>query len=108
MMKRTIGAGGVFLGASGIGVSKSIAVGALRVAVGLCSLFDFETPREEEEGWGKDGNVVGVNGDNHQSGLLGKPSSLVLVKIPGRADHDRLCIVDGVLDEGKELFVVLW
>jgi len=64
VVKRTIRAGGVFLGASGIGVSKSVAVGALGVPVGLCNLFDFETPREEEQGWGKDGNVVGVNGDN--------------------------------------------
>jgi len=107
-MKRTKGAGGVFLGASGIGVSESVAVGALGVAVGLRSLLDFETPQEEEEGWGKDGNVVGVNGDNHRSGLLGKPSSSVLVKVPGRANRDRLCIVDGILDESEEFFVVLW
>jgi len=94
MMKRTIGAGGVFLGASGIGVSESVAVGALGVAVGLCSLFDLETPRDEEEGWGENENVVGVKGDNHRSGLLGKPSSSVLVKVPGRADRDRLCVLD--------------
>jgi len=108
MMKRTKGAGGVFLGASGIGVSDSVAVGTLRVAVGLLSLLDFETPREEEEGWGKDGNVVGVDGDNHRSGLLRKPSSSVFVKVPGRANRDRLCVVDGILDESEELFVVLW
>jgi len=108
MMKLTKGAGGVFLCASGIGVSESVAVGALGVAVGLCSLLDFETTREEEEGWGKDENVVGVNGDNHRSGLLGKPSSSVLVKVPGRANRDRLRVVDGILDESEELFVVLW
>jgi len=55
----------VLLGASGMGVSELVAVGALGVAVGLRSLLDFEMPRGEEEGWGKDGNVVGVNGDNH-------------------------------------------
>jgi len=43
-MKRTVQAGGVFLGASGIGVSESIAVGALGIAVGLRGLLDFETP----------------------------------------------------------------
>jgi len=108
MMKGTIGAGGVFLGTSGIGLSESVTVGAFGVAVALCSLFAFETPREEEEGWGKNRNVVGVNGDNHRSGLLGTPSSSVLVKGPGRANHDRLCVVNGVLDESEELFVVLW
>jgi len=109
MMKRTIGAGGVFLSASGMGVSESVVVGTLGVAVGLCSLLDFETPRKEEEGWGKDGKVVGVNGDNHRSGLLGKPSSSVLVKVPCRTDRDCLGVVDGVLlDESEESFVVLW
>jgi len=108
MMKRTKGASGEFLGASGIGVSESVAVGASGIAVGLCGFLDFETPREEEECWGKDGNAVGVNGDNHPSALLGKPSSSVLVKVPGRADRDRLCVVDGVLDEGEEVYVILW
>jgi len=28
----------------------------------------------------------GVDRDNHHSGLLGEPSSLVLVKVPGRAN----------------------
>jgi len=107
-MKRAIGEGGVFLGASGIGVSESVAVGALGVAIGLSSLFDLETPREEEKGWGKDGNLVGVDGDYHRSGLPGKPSTSVLVKVPGRADRDRLCVVDSVLDESEELCVVLW
>jgi len=108
VVKRTVGAGGVFLGASGIGLSETVAVGALGVAVGLRGLFDFETPREAEESGGEDGNVVGVNRDDHRSGLLGKPSSSVLVKVPGRADRDCLCVVDRVLDESKELFVVLW
>jgi len=108
MMKRTKGAGGVFQDASGIGVSEPVGVGALGITVDLRSLLDFETPREEKEGWGKDGNLVGVNGDNYPGGLLGKPSSLVLVKVPGRANRDRLCVVDGILDESEELFVVLW
>jgi len=108
VMKCTVGAGGVFLGASGMGVSESVAVGALGEAGGLRGLFDFERPREEEESGGEDGNVIGVNGDNHRSGLLGKPSSSVLVKVPGRADRDSFRIVDGVFDESKELFVVLW
>jgi len=42
MMKPTVGAGGMFLGASGRGVSESIAVGALGVAVSLHRFLDFE------------------------------------------------------------------
>jgi len=42
MMKRTVGTGGVFLGASGRGVSKPIAVGALGVAVSLRRFLDLE------------------------------------------------------------------
>jgi len=42
MMKRTIGAGGVFLGASGRGVSKAVAVGALAVTGGLGRFLDLE------------------------------------------------------------------
>ena len=42
MMKGTEGAGGVFLGASGRGVSKSIAVGALGVAVSLARFLDLK------------------------------------------------------------------
>jgi len=42
MMKRTVGAGGVFLGASGRSVSKWRAVGALGVAISLRRFLDFE------------------------------------------------------------------
>jgi len=108
MMKCTVWAGGVLLGASGIGVSKSIAVGALGVAVSLGHFLDFEPLGEEEEGGEEDGNVVGVNGDNHRSGLLGEPNSSALVKVPGRANRDLLRVADGFLDEVEQLFVVVW
>ena len=42
MMKRTVGAGGVFQGASGRGVSESVGVCALGVAVTLRRFLDFE------------------------------------------------------------------
>ena len=71
MMKRRIGAGGVLLGASGIGVSESVAVGALGVTVSLGRFLDLEPLGEEEEGWEEDGNVVGVNGDDYRSDLFG-------------------------------------
>ena len=57
--------------------------------------------------WEEDGNVVGLNGDNHRSGLLGNPRSSVLVTVPGQANRDRLGVVDGLLDEGEEVFVVV-
>ena len=44
MMKRIVGAGGVFLGALGIGVSETVAVCALGVVVSLRCFFDLEPP----------------------------------------------------------------
>jgi len=99
MMKRTVRAGGVFLGASGMGVSESVTGGTLGVAVSLGRFLDLEPLGEEEEGGEEDGNVVGVNGDDHRSGLLGEPNSSALVKVPGRANRDLLRVVDGFLDE---------
>ena len=49
MMKYTIWAQGVFLGASGRCVSVSVAVGALRVAVGLDNFLDLTALQEEED-----------------------------------------------------------
>jgi len=69
------------------------------------SFFDLQAFLEEEEGGEDDSNVVGVNGETHRRGLLGKPSSSVLVKLPGRANRDPLGLVAAVLDEGEELLV---
>ena len=52
--------------------------------------------------------MVGVYGDNHRSGLLGEPSNSALVKVPGRANLERLRLEDGGFDESEELFVVVW
>jgi len=41
-MKRTVGAGGLLLSASGRGVSESVAVGALGVAVSLSRFLNVE------------------------------------------------------------------
>jgi len=41
MMKRTVGGGGVFLGVSGRGVSKSVAIDALGVTVSLRRFLDL-------------------------------------------------------------------
>jgi len=65
MMRRTVGARRVFLGASGRSVSKSVAIGTLSVALSLPRFLDFESFGEEEEGWDNDGNVVVVEGNNH-------------------------------------------
>ena len=60
MMKRRVGAGAVFLGASGRDVSKSVAVGTLSVRVSLRRFLDLKSLREEEEGWEEDGNLSGL------------------------------------------------
>jgi len=69
MMKSAIGASWVLLGASGMAVSEMVAVEALGVAVSLRRFIDLEPLGEEAEGGEEDGNVVGVSGDNHRSGL---------------------------------------
>jgi len=108
MMKRTVQAGGVLLSASGMGVSELITIGALGVAVSLGRFLDLEPLGEEEEGGEEERDVVGVNGDNHLSGLLGEPNSSALVKVPGRANRDPLRVADGFFDEVEQLFVVVW
>jgi len=98
MVKPTIGVCGVFLGASGSGVSEPIAVGTLGVAVSLPCFLDLESFREEEYCWEENRNVVGVNGEDDWSGLLCKPNSSALVKVPGRANLDRVPFEDGVCE----------
>ena len=49
MMKCAVRACRVFLGASGRCVSKSVAVGALGISIGLDDPFDFPALREEED-----------------------------------------------------------
>ena len=77
------------------GVTEAVAVVALGVPVGVDGLFDLETFREEEEGWAEFLYVVGVDGDNHRSGLFGYSNSSVLVKVPGRTDLDCFRVEDG-------------
>jgi len=107
-MKRTVWASGRFLGASGSGVSKRIAVGVLGVGVSSSGFVDLEPLGEEEEGWEEDSILVGGDGDNHGSGLLGEPSSSLLLKVPGGANRKRFRVVDGVFHESQEVFVVVW
>ena len=51
MVKRTIGARGVFLGAALGGVAEAVAVRTLGVLVGLDGFFDFESSGKEKEEW---------------------------------------------------------
>ena len=62
----------------------------------------------KEEAGQEDWNVIGVDGDNHGSGLLGVTSSSVLVNIPGLDNGDLLHVVDRYFDDGEELVVVVW
>jgi len=65
MMKCTIGAPGVSLLAALGCMAEVVAVGVLRVRNGRNSFLDFEPAPGEEEGWYKDGNVIGVNSNYH-------------------------------------------
>ena len=107
-MKRTIWAGGVFPGASGRGVSEPVAVGSLGVTVSLRRLLDLEPLGEEEASGEEAWNIVAVAGDDHRNGLLVKPSSSDLVKVPDRINLDRVRVEDRVLEEGEQFFVIVW
>ena len=76
------------------GVAQAVAVVALGVSVGVDSFLNLEPFGEEEEGGKEFMYVVGVDGDNHRSRLLGYSSSSVLVKVPGRTDLNRFRVED--------------
>jgi len=91
MMKRTVGAGGVSLGASGRGVFEPVALGELGVAVSLCRFVNLEPLGKEKDSWEEARNVIRVNGDDNRSGLLGEPNSSALDMVPGlRQSQPRL------------------
>jgi len=54
MMKRTVGAGGLFLGASRRGLSKLTGVCTLSVAVNLGRFLELAALSQKEEGWEED------------------------------------------------------
>jgi len=83
MVKRTNGARRVGGGASLISVSVSPTVSTLGGSGGGEGKFDLAFLREDEDTRGKSGNVLGVDGDNHRSGLLGAPRISTRVKVPG-------------------------
>jgi len=70
MVKCAIGTSWVFLGASGVGVSETVAVEALGVAVSLRSFLDFEPLRQEEEGGEEDGTSSGLTEPTTQVACL--------------------------------------
>ena len=77
MVKRRNGARGVGGGASLMGVSVSPAVLTLGGLAGGEGKFDLAFLREDDDPWSEGRNVVGVDGNNHGSGLLGLPESLL-------------------------------
>jgi len=66
-----------------MGVSVSPAVSALGGSIGRECKFDVALLREDEDRRGNGRHVLGVDGDNHGSGLLGVPRISVRVKVPG-------------------------
>jgi len=83
MMKRTNGARGVGGGASLMSVSVSPAVSTLGGSGGGEGKLNLAFLREDNDTRGEGGNVLGVDGDNHRSGLLGAPRISARVKVPG-------------------------
>jgi len=83
MVKRTNGARGVDGGASLMGMSVSPAVLTLGGSGGGGGKLDLEFLREDEDPCCEGRNVLGVDGNNHRSGLLGCPRISARVKVPG-------------------------
>jgi len=51
--------------------------------------------------------VLGVDGDNHRSGLLGLPRISARVKVPGRENLGRFVVEDCLPDIWKEFLFIL-
>ena len=83
MVKRTNGARGVGGGASLMGVSVSPAVLTLGGSGGGEGKFDLAFLREDDDPGSEGRNVLGVDGDNHRSGLLSLSRISARVKVPG-------------------------
>jgi len=83
MMKRSNGARWVSCGASLMGVSVSPTVSTLGGSLGREGKFDLAFLREDEGPRSEGRYMLRVDGDNHQSGLLGAPRTSVRVKVPG-------------------------
>jgi len=66
-----------------MGVSVAPAVSTLGGSAGREGKFDFAFLREDEDPGGESRNLLGVDSDNHRSGLLGVPRISVRVKVPG-------------------------
>jgi len=83
MVKRTNGARWVGGGASLMGVSVLPAIRTLGGSAGGEGKFKLKFLREDDDTRCEGGNVVGVNSDNHRSGLFGLPRISARVKVPG-------------------------
>ena len=51
--------------------------------------------------------MLGVNGDNHRSGLLGAPRILVRVMVPGCENRGRFVFEDCLPDIWQEFLFIL-
>jgi len=107
MMKRTNGARGVGGGASLMGVSVSPTVLTLGGSRGGEGKFDLAFLREDDDAWGKGRHVLGVDGDNDRSGLLGLPRISARVKVPGRENLGRFVVEDCLPDIWEEFLFIL-
>ena len=83
MVKRTNGARGVGGGASLMGVSVFPAILTLGGSGGGEGKFNLTFLRQDDNAHCEGGNVLGVDSDNHRSGLLGLPGISARVKVPG-------------------------
>jgi len=98
MVKRTNGARWVGGGVSLIGVSRSPTLSTLGGLVGQEGKFHlgFLCKHDGPRGTGR--NMLGLDGNNHGTGLLGFPRISARVKVPGSENWSRFVIEDCLLD----------
>jgi len=89
-------------------MSDPVAVGTLAVAVSLRPFLELEAFCAEEQSAEENGQVIGIIGEDHRSGLLEAYRISVLGNVPGHANHDLLHVQVCFLNETEEIFLVTW
>ena len=107
IMKRPNGACQVGGGASLMGVAVSPTVSTRGGSGGRESKLNVGLLQQDNNTSCEGGNVLGVQGANQRSGLLGFPRIVARVKVPGRENRSRFVLQDCLPDIWEEFLFIL-